>query len=77
MMTKITDLHWFPAQVKVALRVTPTMLSDYQRDHEIEDWESITNGNRLDINDDLIIEFNNTTQQVLDSNTECPLACDS
>ena len=55
--------------------MTPTMLSDYQRDHETEDWESITNGNRLDINDHLIIEFNNTTQQVLDSSIECPLAC--
>lgn len=57
--------------------MTPTMLSDYQRDNEIEDWESITNGNRLDINDNLIIEFNNTTQQVLNASIECPLACDS
>nr|KAG5714264.1 hypothetical protein BaRGS_018481 [Batillaria attramentaria] len=51
--------------VKVALRVTPTMLSDYQRDYGEDDWESAMTDHRLTITDHLIVEFNNTTEQKL------------
>ncbi|KAK7110848.1 deleted in lung and esophageal cancer protein 1-like isoform X2 [Littorina saxatilis] len=62
-----TDFHTLHPRhnimVKVALRVTSTMLSDYQRDHGTEEWERVANDNRLDISDHLTIEFNNETQQ--------------
>ncbi|XP_076461366.1 deleted in lung and esophageal cancer protein 1-like isoform X2 [Babylonia areolata] len=49
--------------VKVALRVTPSMLADYQKEQGAEDWERVTSEHRLDIRDHLVIDFNNTTQQ--------------
>jgi hypothetical protein len=51
-------------QVKVALCVTPTMLTDYEREQGPEAMEIVRAENKLTITDYLIIEFNNGTEQV-------------
>lgn len=59
-----TDYHTLhPAHnimVKVALKITPTLLLDYQNQ---QGCEALEEDGKLHINDFLIIEFNNTSQQ--------------
>jgi hypothetical protein len=51
-------------QVKVALCVTPTMLTDYEQEQGPEAMEIVRAENKLTITDYLLIEFNNGTEQV-------------
>ncbi|PVD31091.1 hypothetical protein C0Q70_10369 [Pomacea canaliculata] len=49
--------------VKVALRITPTLLSEYQMTCTENEGKQLSTEKSLEINDDLIIEFNNSAQQ--------------
>lgn len=48
----------------MALRITPTLLSEYQMTCTENEGKQLSTEKSLEINDDLIIEFNNSAQQV-------------